>query len=421
MYTRTLLANGLRILSCPMPHVRSATLCLYVGAGSRNEPAEKAGLAHFLEHMAFKGTPSYPTARHISEAIEGVGGALDASTSPEVTAYWAKVPAVHFSRALGLLTEMLRQPRMELAELEKERRVIIEELHMLTDSPADWVGELTNEALWPGHSLGRDVAGTESSVAAIGRDDLEAYRREQYGPGRIVAVVAGALPSAEVEAAVAAALGDLADVPGPPPDVAPQPAEEPRLLLRYRDTEQAHFCLAVPGLSYRHPDRYALLLLDTILGAGMSSRLFQAIREERGLAYNVYSALRQYTDTGAAVVYAGVDPARIEECLAAVWAEVERLVGKEVPEEELSRAKEYNKGRILLRMEDSYGVASWYGAQELLLERIEEVDEVIAQIEEVRPADLHRLARSLLRREWLRLAVVGPFRDEAPLRRALGL
>lgn len=421
MYTRTILPNGLRVLTCSMPHVRSATLCFYVGAGSRHEPAGQAGLSHFLEHMVFKGTAAYPTARQISEAIEGVGGMLDASTSPEVTAYWAKVPAEHFPRALGLLTDMLRRPSLEPAEVEKERYVITEELHMLTDSPADWVGELINQALWPGHSLGRDVAGTEESVAAIRRDDLEAFRRGQYVPERMVAVVAGARPPAEVEAAVSAALGDLSHTLAPRADTPPQPVQEPLLLLRPRETEQAHFCLAVPALSYRDPDRYTLLLLDTILGAGMSSRLFQEIREERALAYNIYSTLRQYTDSGAAVVYAGVDPDRIEECLAVVWAQLERLATEEVPAEELARAKEYNKGRILLRMEDSYGVASWYGAQELLLQRIEEVDEVIAQIEAVQPAGIRRLAASLFRRERLRLALVGPIADDQPLRRALGL
>ncbi len=421
MYTRTVLPNGLRILTCAMPHIRSATLCFYIAAGSRVEPDERAGVAHFLEHMLFKGTARYPTAREVSEAIEGVGGVLDAQTSPEVTAYWAKVPVQHFPRALELLTEMLRFPRLDPAEIEKERQVIVEEIHMIIDSPADWVGELLGEALWPGHPLGRDVAGREETVRAIAREDLEAYRATYYVPGRIVAVVAGALPTSEVEAALADALGDLGVAAPPSLDVPPPRTRGAQLLVRYRECEQAHLCLGLPALSYRHPDRYALLLLDTILGAGMSSRLFLSIREERALAYNVYSALRQFADCGAETIYAGVAPERAGECLAAIWEELERLATEGVPEEELQRAKEYTKGRILLRMEDSYGVASWYGAQETLLQRIEEVDEVIAQIEAVEPADLQRLAALLFRRDALCLAAVGPFPEDAPFRRALGL
>ncbi len=421
MYTLLVLPNGLRLLMCPMPHVRSATLCLYVGTGSRWEPVAKAGLSHFLEHMVFKGTPAYPSARHISEAIEGIGGVLDASTSCEATAYWAKVPGQHFDRALDVLTEMLRRPLLAPEEVEKERRVIIEELHMISDSPADWVYELVGQALWPGHPLGRDVAGTPEGVAGIGRDDLSSYREAHYHAGRIVAVVAGALPTEEVTAALSRALGDLAQRTSLPPEGAPPHAPEPRLVLAQRDIEQVNLCLAVPGLSYKDPDRHAMLLLDTILGGGMSSRLFQKIREEQALAYSIHSSLRQHADSGAAIVYAGVEPQRAAECLAATWAEMERLAAEGVAPDELVRAKEYNKGRILLRMEDSYGVASWYGGQELLLEQIEEVDQVIARIEAVQPADLHRLANTLYRRDFLRLAAVGPLDDEASLRQALGI
>ncbi len=421
MYTRSVLANGLRILTCPMPHVRSATLCFYVGVGSRHEPAEKAGLSHFLEHMVFKGTPSFPTARKLSEAIEGVGGVLDANTSTEVTTYWAKVAVHHFPLALQALTEMLCRPLLDPAEIEKERRVIIEELHMIADSPSDWVLELIGHLLWPSHPLGRDIIGTEEGVNAIRRADLEDYRQQYYNPARIVAVVAGALPAAEVESALSAAWGELSPQPQVPVEPAPPISPGPAILLENRDTEQVNLCLALPGLPYNHPERYTLVLLNTVLGASMSSRLFQSIREERALAYNIYSTLRQHADAGAVLIYAGVAPERTAECLSAVWEELERLTGEEVEDVELERAKEYNKGRILLRMEDSYGVASWYGGQELLLEQIEEVDQVVARIEAVQPADLRRLAEGLFRRDCLRLALVGPGQDEALLRRALGI
>lgn len=421
MYQRTLLPSGLRIITCSMPHVRSATVCFYVGAGSRFEPDDKAGLAHFVEHMVFKGTRSYPRARHISEAIEGVGGILDASTSAEVTVYWAKVAEQHFSRALDVLADMLQHPLLDPVEIEKERRVIIEELNMITDSPADWTFNLIAEALWPAHALGRDVAGTKAGVATIRRSDLQAYQEAHYTPERIVAVVAGSLQAPRVEEAVAAALADLPWPSPVPPNPAPELVPGVRIRLGYRAIEQANVCLALPALSYSHPDRYPLLLLDTILGAGMSSRLFQTIREERALAYSIYAGVRQYADTGTLIIYAGVDPGRIEECLGAVWQELARLVEEDVSTEELAHAKEYNKGRMLLRLEDSYGVASWHGMQEVLTDQIETIDEVLGQIEAVQPADLRRLAGELFHRERLRLAVVGPFRDEAPFRRVLGI
>ncbi len=408
MFVRTVLPNGLRVLTCPMPHVRSATICLYVGSGSRFEPEARAGLAHFVEHMVFKGTPSYPTARRLSEAIEGIGGILDASTSVEVTSYWTKVAAEHFHTALNMLAEMVLCPLLEPREVEKERRVIVEELHEVADSPADWVFELIGQALWNGHALGRDVAGTPEGVLSIGRDDLENHIREQYVPGRIVAVVAGALAPAEVEAALAGALGQLEAKPFRSYDRPAGLATGPRLFLENRDTEQANLCLAVPALAYNDPERDVLTLLDTILGGGASSRLFQEVREERALAYNVYSVARQHADTGALIVNAGVDPARAEECLAAIWAEMARLAEEGVGAEELRRAQEYNKGRLLLRMEDSYGVASWYGGQELLLEEVQEVDQAIGRLMAVQPEDIQRLAARLFRREQVRLAVVGP-------------
>jgi predicted Zn-dependent peptidase len=250
---------------------------------------------------------------------------------------------------------------------------------------------------------------------------MVSFQRGQYAPGNIVAVVAGALPQEAVEGALIAAMGDMVPLTISAYTPAPAPQPGPRVVVARREIEQANICLAVPARPYLHPDRYVQLLLDTVLGAGMSSRLFQTVREERALAYNIYSAVRQHADAGALVIYAGVSPARAPECLSAIWAEMERLAGEEVDPGELARAKEYNKGRILLRMEDSYGVASWYGGQELLLQRVEEVDAVIARIEAVQPADLHRLAQELFHRQAIHLAAVGPFADEAPLRRALGV
>jgi predicted Zn-dependent peptidase len=316
---------------------------------------------------------------------------------------------------------MLLHPLLDSGEVEKERYVITEELHMVKDSPVDLVFSLLAETMWSGHPLGRDVAGTEEGVGAIQREDLQTYLRKRYIPSRIVAVVAGATPSQEVEEVLFSALGGLAPGDFVPAEPALEDTAEPRLRLVYRDIGQVNLCVAFPALSYHHPDRYVLMLLNTILGGGMSSRLFQSIREDRALAYNTFSTLRQYADTGAVVIYAGIKPSRIEECLEAVWDELQMLLEKDVAQEELSRAKEYNKGRLLLRMEDSYGVASWHGSQEILLEHIREVDQVIAEIEAVQPADLRRLAGELFQRKQVRMVVLGPLQDEALLQRAVGL
>ena len=258
-------------------------------------------------------------------------------------------------------------------------------------------------------------------VCSVGREDLQQHLEQYYVPSSIVAVVAGALPAGEVEAALHAAMGRLPPRSPQLPLTTPETTAEPRLYLEARPTEQTNICLALPALSYRHPDRYVQVLLNTLLGAGMSSRLFQTVREERALAYNIYSTLRQHADCGALIIYAGVAPEQTAACLQAIWEELEHLAAEEVPEEELARAQEFNKGHILLRMEDTYGVASWYAGQEMLLGRIEEVDEVIARIEAVRPADVRRLATDIVRRERIRLAVIGPLADEGPLRQALGL
>ncbi|HWP28191.1 MAG TPA: pitrilysin family protein [Chloroflexota bacterium] len=410
MYEKTTLANGLRIVTASLPHTRSVSIVFFVGAGSRYEPDEVAGISHFVEHMLFKGTERRPTPREIAEAIEGVGGVMNASTDKEVTVYWCKVPSAHFSCALDILADNLRYSRFDPVEIEKERGVIIEELHMVQDNPCDLAGVLIDEVLWPGQPLGRDVAGSEATVRRITRDDLRAYLARQYVPSNTVLAVAGNIAHDQVVAEAERLLGDWADAPAGAwfPATNGQPA--PRVALKPKRTEQVHFCLGVLGLSAFHPDRYALDVLNAILGEGMSSRLFLEVREKRGLAYDVHSYVSHFQDTGAAVISAGVEPRKLVPTVEAVLAELERLQDG-IPEEEVIKAREFLKGRLQLRMEDTRAVASWLGGQELLRREILTVDDVVQIIDRIEAADLQRVAREVFRRERANLAVVGPARS----------
>ena len=410
MYQKSRLANGLRVITSTIPHARSVSVTFFVNVGSRHEPSAIQGASHFIEHMLFKGTEKRPTPKDVSEAIEGIGGYFNAEAGKELTAYWDKVADRHWQTAVEVLTDLLRHSEFAAEEIEKERRVIAEELGMIGDSPGDWVHVLADEAMWGDRPLGRDVAGTRESVLGITREQLLDWFNQHYVPQNVVVSIAGPIGHDEVVDFVGHLLGDWEG--SLPPSCEPA-GESPtrKVLLKSKRTEQAHFCLSVPSVSYVHPDRFALDLLNIILGEGMSSRLFLEIREKHGLAYDVHSYVNQYVDTGSVVIYAGVEPKRIDEALQATRGEIARL-DELVPEDELARAKEFWKGRMLLRLEDTRSIAAWLGAQELLLNEIMTADDVIAQIDRVQAEDLRRLARELFVPEKLCLAVIGPYRSE---------
>src|SRR5579875_202947 len=410
MYEKTTLANGLRIVTATLPHTRSVSINLFVGAGSRYERDEEAGISHFVELMLFKGTARRPTPREIAEAIEEVGGVMNAATDKELTVYWCKVPSAHFARALDVLADNLRHSLFQPEEIEKERAVIIEELHMVQDTPSDLVGVLIDEVMWPAQPLGRDVAGSAETVRALTRDDLRAYVARQYVPANTVLAVAGQVTHAQVVAVAERLLGDWPAARFGAWFPARDGQCAPRVGLRTKRTEQVHLCLGLPGLSAVHPDRYALDVLNSILGEGMSSRLFLEVRERRGLAYDVHSYVAHFQDTGAVVISAGVEPRKLAPTIGAVLEEIERLK-TEIPEAELHKAREFIKGRLHLRMEDTRAVASWLGGQELLRQEILTVDEVTRLLDQITVDDLRRVAEAVFRRERLNLAVVGPQRS----------
>lgn len=420
MYEESVLDNGLRVVTSTMPATRSVAIMVFVGAGSIHERDEEAGLSHFVEHVLFKGTERRPTSKEISEAIEGVGGMLNGATSKELTMYWCKVARPHFHLALDLLVDMLLHSRFDLDDVERERQIITEELNESMDSPHSRVNMLIDDVVWPGQPLGRDVIGTKETVASIGRDVLVDFTRRQYVPNNAVVTVAGDIGHGEAVSSIAEALGAWAPSSAGPHYPTEDAQHEPRVRVERRESEQAHICVAVRGLPVLHPDRFNLDMLNVVLGEGMSSRLFVEIREKRGLTYDIYCYVQHFLDSGAVVIYAGVDPRRADAAVEAILEQL-RLLREGITEAELCRAREYAKGRLLLRMEDTRNVASWIGGQELLTGRIYTPDEVVSIVDAMTTEELKRVANQVLVPQALSLAIVGPVDDEDRFRRVLTL
>jgi predicted Zn-dependent peptidase len=411
MHQKTTLDNGLRVLTETMPHTRSVSICIFVGVGSRYETEPQAGVSHFIEHLCFRGTTRRTTSREISEAIEGVGGIINAGTDKELTIYWCKVTQPHLTLALDVLADILRNSRFDPADIERERQVITEEINMSQDSPAQLVNMLIDELLWPQHPLGRDIAGTKETVAAISREMIVDYLAQQYLPANTVVGVAGAGEQEEMVSAVENAFGKWAERKPNPGYPAYRERPFPRLRIEAKETEQAHLCLALSGLPLLHPKRFTLDLLNVILGEGMSSRLFTEIRDRLGLAYSINSYAEHFSDTGSVTVYAGVEPKNLPLAIKAILEQLSQLK-EPVPQAELTKAKELSKGRLLLRMEDSRSVAGWMGGQEILTQNVLSVDQLIAIVDAITAEEIQQLARELLVSSQLRLAVVGPVADE---------
>jgi predicted Zn-dependent peptidase len=420
LHQKITLDNGLWLITSTMLHTRSVCISIFIGTGSRYESSDEAGVSHFIEHLLFKGTEKRPTAREISTAVESVGGILNGGTDKELTVYWAKVPQHHFSLALDVLTDLLLHPKFDPEAIERERQVIIEEINMSRDVPSQRANMLIDELIWPDHPLGRDIAGNRESVKAISRDGMLNYLKRQYQPDNTVVSIAGNVQHPEIVTAVSQMLGNWTGEQPKSGYTAYAPKQGKRLITEKRKTEQAHLCLALPGLPLLHPQRFTLDLLNVILGEGMSSRLFTEIRERLGLAYSIHSYVEHYLDSGAVTVYAGVEPKKLKTAIKAILEQFQKLKTT-VPEPELAKAKEFAKGRLLLRLEDSRNVAGWLGGQEILTKRILSPDQLIAIIEAITAEELKELAQKLIIDTELRLAVVGPIAKEEPLEELLVL
>lgn len=424
-YERTVLPGGLRVVTQPMPDARSVSVALFVPVGSRHEDEAHAGLSHLLEHLVFKGTRGYPDAGGVSQAVEGVGGSVNASTDRELTVFSAKVPRGQAAVGLEAISELALHPLLRRRDLAAEKPVIVDEIRMYVDSPSDHVFTLFDELLFGRHPLGREIAGTIGSVRRATHDGVVRHWRSAYRTEAMVLAVAGAIDHEAVLRLAAdwhAAGPDApATRPSPMPSAAPAPQPTPPGTLRvsHRRLSQGNLCLGMPGVSRDAPDRWALELLGAILGDGMGSRLFLELRERRSLVYDVSTFSATYADAGTFGVHAGFDPDDAERVVRAIIEQLDRITTDRVAPGELDRARAYTRGRLELRMEDSGAVAGWLGTGEVLLPRILTVEEVIERLEAVTIDQLLEVGQRYLAPAGARLAVLGPFRSRTPFERAL--
>ena len=412
-FERTVLGNGLRVLTSTLPHTNAVSMNFLFGAGSRYESDEIAGASHLFEHMLFKGTKARPTPREVSEVVEGVGGALNAFTDRELTGYWCRIAKPHYREGIDLLCDMVRNSLMRQKDIDREKQVVYEEIRSTNDSPAGRAGMILEEILWPDQPLGRDVAGSVESVGAISREAMLEYLHTQYVASNTVIAIAGNILHLDVVHQLEDLMGDL-------PDGTPLPMSRfednltgPVARVENRPTEQAHLAIGLHGLSMSDDDRHALGLLSVILGESMSSRLFEEIREKRGLAYDIHSGVHALSDTGLIVIESGIDPARVEEAVPVIIQEVART-REGVTEKEFWQAKELSKGRMLLRMEESRAVSGFLGGQELLKGEVRTVEQVIADIDAVQIEDIARVAERVIVPGKMAFSMVGPFDDAEP-------
>ena len=408
-FERHVLDNGLRVLTANQPHAQSVSCMLMLAAGSRYETPETNGVAHFCEHMFFKGTERRPSARQIAGEIDAIGGEFNAFTGKENTTYYVKCAAEHRDVALDVLVDMLRNSRFVEEEIEREKGVIIEEMNMYYDTPRDFIGGVYEQLLWGDQPLGRDIIGNKETIRDATRDTFMGYLDHWYRPSRMVLGVAGRIGDALLER-VQELLGDLADADTGEPEPA-APYTNSRVQVSTKQSEQAHVSLGVHSLPLDHPDRYAIQLLATALGGGMSSRLFTEVRERRGLAYYVYGLNHSYTDAGTLYAQAGVDIARIDDAVATIAAELRKIAAEPLPAEELEKARNFAKGRFVLQLESPQGLMMFGLRKEVLERRLPDPDEVVRALDAVTSDDVARVASELIASDRLRLAVIGPFDD----------
>lgn len=402
------LSNGLRVVTTPMPTAQSVSVNVFVGVGSRAEDRRTNGVSHYLEHMLFKGTERRPTAIEIAEAVEGAGGVLNAYTTKELTCYWNQVPFDRLDLATDVLADMIAHATLSEEEIDRERTVVQAEIQRAHDQPAAWASELLAKACFGDQPIGWPIAGSLETVGALTRQDMIEHVRAWYTPPNMVLSVAGATTHEEVMRLAETLFGEMEARPAPP--VPPASAEAPRqrLIVERRDVAQANLGIAVRALARQDPDRYALMIMNTVLGRGMSSRLFKEVREKRGLAYSVGSGVARYTDTGVLSISAGVSPDKLEEATAVILEELRRMADEPVGDAELQKAKDYTIGSFRLGLETTMALGQRAGEALLMTGEIEPVDDVVERLREVSPEDVRRVAERIVRADALSMAVVGP-------------
>jgi predicted Zn-dependent peptidase len=411
-FRRETLPNDLRILTAPMESAQSVTCAIMLAAGSRYETPETNGIAHFSEHLFFKGPESRPSAREIAGEIDAIGGEFNAFTGKEYTCFYVKCAAESRDIALDVLIDMLRHSKFDPQEIDREKGVIVEEMNMYYDTPRDFIGGVYEDLLFGDQPLGWDIIGRKETVRGATRETFMGYIDEWYKPKRMVVGIGGKLGEGLHEK-IEELLGDLPKGATAEPDSVRIAATDgvPQVKVHTKTSDQAHICLGVHSYPLEHPDRYALQVLSTVLGGGMSARLFTEVRERRGLAYYVFGLNHSYTDAGSLYAQAGVDINRIDDAVSTIATELHKIADETVPSEELEKARSFAKGRFVLQLESPHGLMMFGLRREVLERKTPDPQEILAEVDKVTAEDVQRVARDLIERKALNLAVIGPFDD----------
>ncbi|PYQ06383.1 MAG: peptidase M16 [Acidobacteria bacterium] len=404
MIVKEILPNGITLLTEAMPHVRSVAVGVWLKRGSRHETPLQSGISHFIEHMVFKGTKNR-SAEVIAAQVDSIGGHMDAFTAKEYASFHLKVLDEHLPLAVDILGDIAMNPLFDPSEMTKEKKVIFEEINMVEDTPDDLVMELFTEAFWPRHPLGRPILGTKSSVSRFRRDELAGFFRSVYRPGNIVIAAAGHLEHGATSRLVRRHFGELA--PGGKSHNGGPPRPASRIVTRSKkELEQVHLCLGTPAYPQAHEDRYGVYILNTVLGGSMSSRLFQNVREKRGLVYSISSGVSAYSDAGTLTIYAGTSLDSVDEVVRLSLEELRRMKGEALPADELRRAKDHLKGSLMLSLENTGSRMNHIARQEIYFGRAFKLDEILSGIESVTAEDVPRIAGDLFRGE-VTMSVLG--------------
>jgi len=411
MYKITILDNGLRVITCEMPHMESVSIGVWVGVGSRYETEEQSGVSHFLEHILFKGTKTR-TGKEISEEVEGRGGSLNAFTGEEYTCYYFKVPGHHFKKGFEILSDMFLNPSLDEEEIKKEKEVVFEEINMYLDQPAQHVHELFNELLWPEQPLGRMILGSPETLKKLSPKSIADYKNWGYIPPKTVIAVAGKVTHDQVIEETKRHFPSDGAKEIPTFKAVIESQKKPEAKLLEKGTEQFHLCVGLRAYPREHPHRYAQRLLSIALGENMSSRLFQEIREERGLAYDIHSSVSRYHDTGLFTVSAGLEKKKLKDALAVILKEMGKIKENLISDEELRRAKEYYIGQLVLGLEKTMNSMLWVGENFVCSDQVLTKEEVIEKIQEVDCEQIRNVAQELFTDERLNLSLIGPIKDK---------
>jgi len=419
MYKKIKLGNGLRIVTHRMPRMQSAAIGIWIKAGGRYENIKNKGVAHYIEHLLFKGSKKY-SCKEIKESIEGVGGILNGFTSEEVTCFLVKIPARHLDLAVSVLSSMVINPLFKLEDIKKERTVILEEIKMYRDLPQSYVHELLDNLLWPRHPLGESILGTEESIVGMAKADLVSFKEEYYSPANLVVSVAGAFEENKLFNQLKNNFSNLSEKNKNNFLPVKEAQDRPQLKIYSKSTEQTHLALGFHGYRRDHPLKHALGLLNVILGGNMSSRLFNEVREKRGLAYEIGSQLKRFYDTGAFVVHAGIDNSKVEAAIGLILKELAKTKKSLVSNDEFKRAKDFYLGHLEMALEDTMDNMLWIGESTITLDKTYALEEVIKEVNKVERKDLLKTANDIFNNKSLNLALIGPISQrETPIKKQL--